>query len=446
MRNNVIIQQLYFGTRFYWLGLTCAGVFVLAWLLEWPLIIAQVFFLLSLSLVFIDLVYLFLPRHRFTCTRSLASRISNSDYNPVKLMLWHSYPLPVHIRLIEEFPEQLQARSNTYRGKFTPYKKHDIQYQLRPVDRGDYQFGYTICIIGTQLGLIKRRRKASEPQLVKVYPSFLQLRQFQLLAQTAQVQEQGTRQLRKIGHSLEFDHIKAYVRGDDVRAVNWKATARRADLMVNSYVDERSQQVYCVIDKGRLMKMPFRGLSLMDYAINSTLVLASVALHRQDRFGLITFSHRSGEYVNADKKPGQLKIVQEALYRINTEFYESDYEKLYLQLRTQVKQRSMIVLFTNFESAAGMRRQLPYLRLIARHHLLLVVFFENTELAALADTPAANLNELYTNTIAGKFVFDKKMMVRELTKHGIMSLLTPPEELTIQAVNKYVELKTRQAV
>lgn len=446
MRNNVIIQELYFGTRFYWFGLMAGGVFVLVWMLEWPIEIAQVFFLLWLALSLTDLVYLFLPRHRFTCTRSIAARISNSDYNPVKLMLWHSYPLPVRIRLIEEFPEQLQARDNTYRGKFAPYKKHDVQYMLRPVNRGDYQFGHTICIIGSQLGLIKRRRKGSEPQLVKVYPSFLQLRQFQLLAQTAQVQEQGTRQLRKIGHSLEFDHIKAYVRGDDVRAVNWKATARRADLMVNSYVDERSQQVYCVIDKGRLMKMPFKGLSLMDYAINSTLVMASVALHRQDRFGLITFSHRSGEYVNADKKPGQLKIVQEALYRINTEFFESDYEKLYLQLRTQVKQRSMIVLFTNFESAAGMRRQLPYLRLIARHHLLLVVFFENTELAQLADTPAGNLNELYTNTIAGKFVFDKKMMVRELTKHGIMSLLTPPEELTIQTVNKYVELKTRQAV
>jgi uncharacterized protein (DUF58 family) len=216
--------------------------------------------------------------------------------------------------------------------------------------------------------------------------------------------------------------------------------------MVNSFVDERSQQVYCIIDKGRLMKMPFNGLALMDYAINSTLVLGSVALHRQDRFGLMTFSHKAGDLVVADKKPGQIKILQDALYRINTDYWESDYEKLYLQVRSNVKQRSMLILFTNFESTTGMRRQLPYLRQIAKHHLLLVIFFENTELAALANETATTLEGVYTNTIAGKYVFEKKMIVKELMHHGILALVSPPQQLTVQAVNKYVELKTRQAI
>jgi uncharacterized protein (DUF58 family) len=286
----------------------------------------------------------------------------------------------------------------------------------------------------------------SEPVPVKVYPSFLQLRQFQLLAQTAQIKEVGHRQLRKIGHSLEFDHIKEYVQGDDIRAVNWKATAHQAGLMVNSFVDERSQQVYCIIDKGRLMKMPFNGLALMDYAINSTLVLGSVALHRQDRFGLITFSHKAGDLVVADKKPGQIKMLQDALYRINTEYWESDYEKLYLQVRSHIKQRSMLILFTNFESTTGMRRQLPYLRQLAKHHLLLVIFFENPDLSALANDTASSLEGIYTNTIAGKYVYEKKMIVKELMHHGILALVSPPQQLTVQAVNKYVELKTRQAI
>jgi len=194
------------------------------------------------------------------------------------------------------------------------------------------------------------------------------------------------------------------------------------------------------------MKMPFKGLALMDYAINSTLVLGSVALHRQDRFGLITFSHKAGELVVADKKPGQIKILQDALYRINTDYWESDYEKLYLQVRSHIKQRSMLILFTNFESTTGMRRQLPYLRQIAKHHLLLVIFFENTELASLANESAASLEGIYTNTIAGKYVFEKKMIVKELMHHGILALLSPPQQLTVQAVNKYVELKTRQAI
>lgn len=428
------------------MGLSVVVIFVLLWLLNWPLVVGQWYFLMALALVFIDGFYLFFPQHKFTCSRLLSNRFSNSDANLVSLTLWHSYPLPLRVDLIEELPEQFQARNNRITRQYSRNKKHVLNYYLRPVQRGDYHFGYSICMLSSPLRLLQRRRLGSTPVTVKVYPSFLQLRQFQLMAQTVHTKEQGTKQLRKIGHSLEFDHIKEYVYGDDVRAVNWKATARQAGLMVNSFVDERSQQVYCIIDKGRLMKMPFKGLSLMDYAINSTLVLSNVALIRQDRAGLVTFSHKAGDFVGADRKAGQLKIMQEALYRIQTEFYESDFEKLYLQVRTQIKQRSLIVLFTNFESTSGMRRQLPFLRQMARHHLLLVVFFENTELAELAHRKAASLQEVYNNTIASKFVLEKKMMVKELMHHGIMALLTPPEQLTVHAVNKYIELKTRQAV
>lgn len=420
--------------------------FVLLWLLNGPMIIGQWYFLAAIALVCIDFFYLYFPRHKFTCTRLLSNRFSNSDQNTVTLTFWHSYPLPLRVDLIEELPEQFQERNNKNTRYYARNKKHILTYYLRPVLRGDYHFGYTVCMLSSPLRLLQRRRLGSSPTTVKVYPSFLQLRQFQLMAQTVQNKEQGTKQLRKIGHSLEFDHIKEYVTGDDIRAVNWKATARQASLMVNSYVDERSQQVYCVIDKGRLMKMPFNGLSLMDYAINSSLVLSNVALTRQDRAGLITFSHKGGEFVVADRKAGQLKLLQEALYRINTEFYESDYEKLYLQVRSQIKQRSLLILFTNFESTSGMRRQLPYLRQMAKHHLLLVVFFENTELAEMAHGNADTLEQVYSNTIAGKFVFEKKMMVKELMHHGIMALLTPPEQLTVQTVNRYVELKTRQAI
>lgn len=446
MKKTPFYLQLYFGNRFYLLGLSVVSLFVLLWLLDGPMYIGQWYFLAAISLVFIDFFYLYFPRHKFTCSRLLSTRFSNSDQNNVTLTFWHSYPLPLRVDLIEELPEQFQERNNKNTRYYARNKKHTLTYFLRPVQRGDYHFGYTVCMLSSPLRLLQRRRLGSNPVTVKVYPSFLQLRQFQLMAQTVQNKEQGTKQLRKIGHSLEFDHIKEYVNGDDIRAVNWKATARQASLMVNSFVDERSQQVYCVIDKGRLMKMPFNGLSLMDYAINSSLVLSNVALTRQDRAGLITFSHRGGEFVVADRKAGQLKLLQEALYRINTEFYESDYEKLYLQVRSQIKQRSLLILFTNFESTSGMRRQLPYLRQMARHHLLLVVFFENTELAEMAHGNATTLEQVYNNTIAGKFVFEKKMMVKELMHHGIMSLLTPPEQLTVQTVNRYVELKTRQAI
>jgi uncharacterized protein (DUF58 family) len=204
--------------------------------------------------------------------------------------------------------------------------------------------------------------------------------------------------------------------------------------------------VYCIIDKGRLMKMPFGGLTLLDYAINSTLVLANVCLQKQDRVGLMTFSNKMGSLLGADRKPIQRENILQLLYNQETAFLESDFEKLYMQIRNRIKHRSLIVLYTNFESLSGLNRQLNYLRSIAKHHLLLVVFFENTELHKLSHLDAQNVEEIYIKTVAEKFEFEKRLIVKELKKHGILSILTPPEKLTINAVNKYLELKARQAI
>jgi uncharacterized protein (DUF58 family) len=119
---------------------------------------------------------------------------------------------------------------------------------------------------------------------------------------------------------------------------------------------------------------------------------------------------------------------------------------LYMQLRSRIKHRSLLVLYTNFESLSGLKRQLNYLRSISRHHLLMVVFFENTELHQLSHLQAGNVEEVYIKTIAEKFEFEKRLIVKELQKHGILAVLTPPEQLTINAVNKYLELKARQAI
>lgn len=245
---------------------------------------------------------------------------------------------------------------------------------------------------------------------------------------------------------MEFEQIREYVPGDDYRTLNWKATARKGSFMVNNFTDEKSQQLYCVIDKGRAMKMPFEGLSLLDYAINASLVLSNVALTKEDKAGLVTFSDKPGTFLAANKNATQMQLILEVLYNQKTRYLESDFEQLYVQLRRRVSQRSLVILFTNFESLGGMRRQLPYLRKIAQYHLLITVFFENTELQSLLNTPAKNLEEVYTKTIAEKFAFEKKVIAKELGQYGIISILTAPQQLTVQTVNKYLELKARQAI
>ena len=244
------------------------------------------------------------------------------------------------------------------------------------------------------LGLLKRRYNIAAETMVPVYPSYVQMRKYELLSQTTIQTEHGNKRMRKMGHSMEFEQIKEYVRGDDIRTINWKATARKSSLMVNNYTDEKSQQVYCLIDKGRLMKMPFGNLSLLDYAINSTLVLSNVCLQKQDKVGLMTFSNKMGTVLAADRKPIQRANILQLLYNQETAFLESDYEMLYLQVRNRIKQRSLLILFANFESLSGLKRQLDYLRSIASHHLLLVVFFENTELHQLTVADAKSIEQV----------------------------------------------------
>jgi uncharacterized protein (DUF58 family) len=282
--------------------------------------------------------------------------------------------------------------------------------------------------------------------MLPVYPSFLQMRKYELMAISNRLSEFGIKKIRRLGHSLEFEQVKNYIPGDDYRTINWKATARHGSLMTNMYTDEKSQHVYCVIDKSRAMKMPFEGLSLLDYAINASLVLSNVALLKEDKAGLITIGEKLGSVIPADRRPVQMNKILEVLYNEKTRYLETNMELLYATIRRVAKQRSLVVFFTNFESLSALERQLSYLKKIAQFHLLLVVFFENTELQKVSDEPAGNVEEIYIKTIAEKFVYDKKLIVKELTKHGIQSILTTPQNLTINTINRYLELKAKQKI
>ena len=234
--------------------------------------------------------------------------------------------------------------------------------------------------------------------------------------------------------------------GHDYRTINWKATARRGDFMVNNFTDERSQQIYCVINKGRVMKMPFEGMTLLDHSINASLVLSNIALQKQDKAGLICFSQNLDAFIPADKKPTQINHILEALYKQQTAYLEPDMEKLFSVVRNRITHRSLLVFFTNFESFESLERELPSLKRLAHYHLLMVVFFENTELKALTEAKTTTIEDIYIKTIAEKFRYEKQLIARELQKHGIIAVLTSPQHLTVNALNKYLELKNRSSI
>lgn len=437
------MKNLYLTNRFFWLFAVLAVLFVISFWAPPLFPLAQGFFVLGLALLLLDMVLLLNRKVELFCERHLPKIFNLADTNTVELTIENRSRLPLSILLIDELPYQFQIRDFEKRLYLKPREERKISYELRPVARGEYLFGAVNAFLSSVLGLVERRYIVPQEMSVPVYPSILQMKQFELRAFDRTTHHKGIKKIRRIGHSYEFEQIKNYVRGDDYRSINWKASSRRNHLMVNQYEDERAQQVYCVIDKSRAMRMPFNGLSLMDYAINTSLVISNIALQKHDRAGLITFSDKIGATIKADSKPTQLNKILMALYKEGERPLEANYELLYYAARKLINGRSLIMLYTNFESSYALERVLPILRRINTFHLLVVVFFENTEIRDFVEEKVETLEDIYHQTIARKFLTEKSQMIQKLHQYGIQAILTRPEDLSINTVNKYLELKSR---
>ena len=376
--------------------------------------------------------------------RQCSDRFSNGDDNEVSIRVESTYSRPLSLEIIDEIPFIFQNRDVCFRTTLQPNEGKTISYHLRPTRRGVYSFGQIRVFVTDKIGLLSRRYTCGQPQDIKVYPSYLMLHRYELLAMSDNLTELGIKRIRRVGHQTEFEQIKEYVKGDDYRTINWKASARRHELMVNVYQDERSQQIYSVIDKGRVMQQAFRGMTLLDYAINASLVLSYVAMRKEDKAGLVTFDEHFDTFVPASKQPGHMQTLLEKLYSQQTTFGETDFSALCVHLNKHVNKRSLLVLYTNFASISSMNRQLAYLQQLNRQHRLLVVFFEDADLKAYIESPARDTEDYYRHVIAEKFAFEKRLIVSTLKQNGIYSLLTTPENLSIDVINKYLEMKSRQ--
>ncbi len=440
------IGDLYLHTRWYFAAGAAAVLFLVSFFIPFVWSVAVIYSIALVALTIIDYILLFAGKDKLQAHRIIADRMSLGDENSVQLSIFNNYNFPVDVMYIDEIPTIFQDRSFRKYKTVQAGKRATDAYTLRPVTRGEYLFEKIICYARSPLKLLQRRFRFEADKMVKVYPSTRQLKKYQLLALSDNTQFIGSRKVRRLGHSMEFEQIREYVQGDDIRTINWKATARKSNLMVNNYTDAKSQLIYCMLDKGRAMKMPFDNMTLLDYSINAALMFLNVALLKQDRVGLLTFSSGIDDVVPAERNPLQMNKLVDVLYRQRTDFAESNYESLTAIAHRKLSQRSFLLLFTNFETMASLERQLPYLRRLASRHLLCVVFFENTLLKEIHEGHPDSLEGIYIKTIADRFSFEKKQIVKELRRHGILSVLTTPQNLTIDVINKYLELKSRQMV
>ena len=382
-------------------------------------------------------------------SREVPAKLSLGDPNPVRVELANRYPFRVAARVLDEVPVQFQERGAGREVRLAARGGATLEYALRPTTRGAYTFGLLNVYAATPLGLVLRRFRAAGGGEATVYPSIVQMERYAFLAASDRLEEVGVKRVRRLGHTLEFDQIRPYVPGDDRRAVNWKATARRStgrtELMVNTYQEERAQPVVAALDMGRTMRSPFSGLTLLDHSVNAALVLLNTALLKHDKAGLVTFDREVRTVLAPSRRRGQLPAILDALYRADPGFTDPSFEDLYAAVRGRLRQRSLVLLFTNFDTRAGLDRQLPYLRQIGRLHRLVVVLFENTGIRGLLAAPAERLEDVYTKTVAEGLAMEKREVARTLERHGIGALLTRPETLTVDAVNRYLQLKARGA-
>jgi len=414
---------------------------MLSFAVEWLFVAGQVLAGSIGLLTSMEIFLLYKRKQNFSASREVTAMASLHHPFEVVLNVKNVSGIKLSVSVIDELPYELEQRDFKIESQIASKKFKRLTYTINPLIRGEYSFGNINIFCSSVIGFISRREVFSPIDNVAVMPSVFQMRQQELLAMRNVNIGNGENKTRFLGKSYEFDQVKSYVRGDDPRNINWKATSKTRSLMVNHFEDERSQQVYSIIDKGRNMKMPFEGLTLFDYAINATLAFSNIVLKKHDKAGLISFSEQIDQVVTADWSPRQLMKIQFALYAERYHYTEHNYELLAIQLRKIAPNRSMVFLYTNFDTLESVKRCLSSLKSINRRHRLVVILFTNTELEAFTQNNAEDLLGVYHNAIARKFISEKELIVKELQKHGIKSILTPPQQLSANVINRYLELK-----
>ena len=440
------LSKIYLTRLFFIAFAAIILLYVVAYVIPSVAFVAHVTLASLFGLTMLDVLLVFSNREPLKVERDVQDRLNLGDENSVSLIVTNLSGQPINFTMIEGYPNEMQDRSTELSGTLLGNGQKTFEYTFTPKARGTFEFGDVFIIIRSLFFMASRRIDIPLTQSVDVYPSVLQMKKYELLVFQQQKTSQGIKKIRRLGNNSEFEQIKSYVQGDEIRTINWKATSRRNELMVNQYQEEKSQSIYCILDKSRSMQMEFDNLSMLDYSINSSLVFSNIALRKGDRAGLITYSDKIGTMLAADKSSGQMRRIQEALFNQKTHYREGNYEVLYNSIRRTIKQRALLMLFTNFETEFSMRRALPMLRRLNQKHVLVVVFFQNSELQELAYKPSKSIQEVYQSTVAERMISLKSKMARELRQNGIQTVLTLPEDLSINTINKYLELKAKGAL
>ncbi len=443
--SGTFLKSFHLTPLFFSMG--AAAVFLCAFGFAFPVIflVGQLGIVILIAVTIADTYLLYRRDTRISAFRKTSGILGLGDETRIILRIDYQGTLPLDALVIDELPEQLQIRNLELPLKLIS-GRNITEYNIRPTSRGVYHFGRLHVFVASPIHFVKRKITFPIEANIAVYPSVAQMHAVEMRAISRVSTLTGNKRFRRIGMSYEFEQIAPFVEGDNYRNMNWKATGKARELMINQYQDERSQNMYCVVSKGRAMKMTFKGMSMLDYAINSTLAISNVGLKKYDKVGLITFSNKIGTAIRADNRHGQLQKINEALYSERERDLEPSYELLYRSIDRIARNRSLILMFANFETLHMMDRALPILRKINKKHLLVLILFKDDDLTEKVKKEKVVLDDIYEITLAKKHLSEREEIAGRLRHHGIQTVVSSPKDLSINVINKYLELKSRGVI
>jgi uncharacterized protein (DUF58 family) len=317
-----------------------------------------------------------------------------------------------------------------------------LAYRLLPTERGPCRFGDINLRLRCPLGLARVDRTVEAEEQAQVYPNLLEVRRYEALVRMTLVRTGGYHIKRLPGASKEFSHFRDYTVDDDYRAVNWKATARRAKPITAVYESERSQDIIFCLDAGRMMAARVGKLSKLDHAINAILMLTHVSHRFQDNLGLLVFSHKVQEYVPPAKGRAQHARFLQVLNNIQPELCYVNYREAFQYLVARHPKRALTMVFTDLLDNVVSAEYRDAIRLLKRFHWPLTLAVADVPLRTLAAATPADVDQLYDVAVARDLLTGRAELLKGLERQGVMVVDTVPERLTMDAVNRYLALKT----
>lgn len=396
-----------------------------------------------LALLVIDA--LSLPRRRkLTISREGSHNLSVGATNRFALVVRSAARRPIRVEVIESLPDELVVSDLPAQG-WVPARGHArFDYTVVPKSRGAFEVGRTYVRAASLLGLWKRQIKLVIEHPLKVFPDVKALGKYALLARRNRIDLLGFRLTRGRGSDVEFDRLRDYTPDDDYRRIDALASARKRKLITRQYQVSRNQNVFFVIDCGRLMASESGGLSNLDHALNATLMLSALAVDLGDNVGLLAFDQTVRTFLPVAGGPRRKTQVLHALYDLHVSEEEADFDDAFMTLQKRVRQRSLVVLLTNVMDAASFELLRPHLKALTRRHLPLVLLLRDEDLFGVANARPHSVSSFYEVGAAAELATWREHMTSHLSRMGALVLDVTPSKTTPQLINSYLRIKAEQ--